>query len=505
LLPFLVASLAAGLTACSVAPRDELAVSRAAAGWQPLLGAAAVELPGPPAPGSAEAEADRAAVAAWATRLAAPAGAPDREAVRRWLDADPARLWAAEARRLVGTFDLVDPARAARVLAYAQAAAYDALVATWAQKQRYARIGPDGRATGLPSYPSEHAAVAVACAGVLAALLPDQAAGLAAKAQAVAEVPVAAGVAFPSDVAAGRAVGEAVAAAAIARLRAEVAAIPGGQAEAGAAGAASDREQDEAGAAATASPREQDEAGTAGAASDRDQAAAGAPVAAAPARPAGAWPGPPAPLPAWQDAWPISQEAGGWRGWTDGAAASPPPPPDAAQVATELAALVRANRGIGIRERAIALKWHEADMARHWSERAAELAGRWRLPAPDAARVLAFTAIAGADAAIASFRAQYRYARPRPIALAPALEPVIATPGHPAYPSDGAAMATAAAGYLATAFPAEAAGLAQEAQEASEAGRFAGWELSSDVAAGRAIGAAVAAAVAARAGADGTP
>jgi hypothetical protein len=66
-------------------------------------------------------------------------------------------------------------------------------------------------------------------------------------------------------------------------------------------------------------------------------------------------------------------------------------------------------------------------------------------------------------------------------------------------------MATAAAGYLAVAFPAESAGLEAEAQEASQAGRYAGWELPADVAAGRAIGAAVAAAVVAWAAADGQP
>lgn len=432
---FLVLVLA--LAACSVAPRDELAVARQAGGWKPVLGAIDATLPGPPAGGSAEAEAERVALATWETRLASPAGARDRAAVRRWTAEDPARLWAAEARRLVGTFDVADPARAARVLAYVQVAASDALIATWAAKARYARPAPGGRPTGLPSYPSEVAAVAVACGAVLGALLPDQAAGVAAMAAAVAEVPVAAGLAFPSDVAAGRVLGDRVAALALARLAVE------------------------------------------------DGAAR------------------PAPLPG--EAWPLSPEAGSWEGWTEGAAAMPPPPPDGATTMRELAEVLRANRAIGIRERALALKWHEGDMARHWSARAAELCGRWRLTAPEAGRVLAFTGMALGDAAIASFRAQYQYRRPRPIMLAPALEPVLATPAHPGYPADGAALAIAAAGYLQVAFPAEADALAAEGREASEAGVHAGWELSADAAAGRVLGAAVAAAVVARAAADGQP
>jgi hypothetical protein len=164
--------------------------------------------------------------------------------------------------------------------------------------------------------------------------LAERRARRAAKAAAVAEVPVAAGVAFPTDVAAGRAIGAAVASAAIARYQAEAFAAP------------------------ATGPT--------------------APSAAPPAvdGASGAWPGPPVPLPVWHDAWPLSPAAGGWTGWTAGAQASAPPPPADAQTARELGALVRDNRGIVIRERAIALKWHETDMARRWSERAAELAGR---------------------------------------------------------------------------------------------------------------------------------
>ena len=45
------------LAACSVAPRDELAIARDACAWRPLLGEPGADLAGPPAPGSAVDEA----------------------------------------------------------------------------------------------------------------------------------------------------------------------------------------------------------------------------------------------------------------------------------------------------------------------------------------------------------------------------------------------------------------------------------------------------------------
>lgn len=196
----------------------------------------------------------------------------------------------------------------------------------------------------------------------------------------------------------------------------------------------------------------------------------------------------------WHDAWPTRPEAGNWAPWI--ALEVPVAPPGDPR--EELKAAVAANQAMTIRSRALALKWGEVDMARLWRARAAELVTA-RGPGPmAAARIHAYTAIALADAARIATGAQYRFGRPRPTGLVP----VAPAPAHPAYPADGAALATAAAGYLATAFPLEAPALKAEAAEAGEAGVFAGWQVYSDVVAGTQVGEAVAARVIARAAAD---
>ncbi len=439
----LLAAAMVALAACDATPRDELAVTREAADWRPLVVTDVASLdPGPPpGVGSGPEQADLAGARAW--RRAKTPG--EAAAIARWAGVDPARAWAEEARVLAGSYDVNEPARAAQALAHVQAACYDALLACWAAKRRYGRPGPafhQPEATpvqGLPSYPSEDAAVAQAAASVLGRLFPQEARGLAAKAQAVAQVPVATGLAFPSDVAAGQSIGHQVARAVIARL------------------AADERVR--------------------------------APVAGG----------------GWRDPWPLAPEAGGWRPWTLAAVAEVAPLKPDPPTAAELAAARARNRGMTIRMRAIAVKWLEIDQARSWHARAAELVGRSRLTAPEAARVLAYTDAALADAAIAAWAFQFAVGRPRPVALLPGLEPVLATPAHPAWPADVPAMATAAARYLAQAFPAEAEQLAAEAAEAADAGLFAGWYLDSDRAAGVRLGEAVAARVLARARADGRP
>lgn len=432
------------LWGCDGTPRDELAISRAAADWRPMLLHEVGPLdPGaPPAIGSAVEAADLAGVKAWWR----PKTADEQAAIARWGEQDPASAWAEEARLLAGSHDVNEPARAARALAHVQAAIYDATVATWSFKRRYGRRGPQffrpgaTPVPGLPSYPSEDAAVAQAASEVLGNLFPQAARGLAAKARAVAQVPVAMGRAFPSDVAAGQFVGHHVARVAIARL-------------------AEDQ-------------RLEGRAPTAG---------------------------------GYRDPWALAPEAGGWQPWTFTmpamVASSPPGPP----LPAEVQAAVARNRAMTIKMRAIAVKWLELDQARVWHARAQTLVARARPSAPEAARVLAYTDLALADAAIGAWFAEYAVGRPRPPALAKGIEPVVPPPSHPAWPSDVAAMATAAATYLAEAFPAEAERLQADAAEAADAPVFAGWCLESDREAGVRMGEEVGRRVVMRARMDGRP
>ena len=106
-----------------------------------------------------------------------------------------------------------------RVLALMNGAIFDATVAAWGAKYAYDRPRPAETDTGLstaiptpnsPSYPDEHAVTAGAASTVLAALFPDDAEAFADQATEAADSRVMAGVAYPSDVAAGLDLGKAV-------------------------------------------------------------------------------------------------------------------------------------------------------------------------------------------------------------------------------------------------------------------------------------------------------
>ena len=144
------------------------------------------------------------------------AGAP----AYRWIDLISARLFA-------GTPTTGYPHR---VYTYVALAMYDATVATWESKYHYRRPRPsevdDDIRTALPvpdspSYPSEHAAAAQAAATVLAHFLPTEAATFQAMAEEAGWSRVLAGVQYPSDYAAGLALGQKVAEAVIEKADAD--------------------------------------------------------------------------------------------------------------------------------------------------------------------------------------------------------------------------------------------------------------------------------------------
>ncbi len=106
-----------------------------------------------------------------------------------------------------------------RLMALVNVAIYDATIATWDAKYAFNRSRPAVADTALstvlatphsPSYPDEHAATAGAAATVLAAIFPEQAERFQALATEAADSRVMAGVAYPSDVEAGLALGKQV-------------------------------------------------------------------------------------------------------------------------------------------------------------------------------------------------------------------------------------------------------------------------------------------------------
>lgn len=212
-----MAAVAADAPLRATGPEMPLSVSPAAGTWKPAIIADVEALipPPPPAFGSPEAKAELAEVLAWQKRRTND----DLKAIAYWNELPTPMRWSEEVRGEIITASLVPP-KGARALALVHAAMYDATIVAWRAKARYKRALPvqenpylKGVAgePGIPSYPSEHAAISMAAAATMAALFPDHRDQLLAKARLVGETRIAAGAAHRSDVDAGLAIGEAVA------------------------------------------------------------------------------------------------------------------------------------------------------------------------------------------------------------------------------------------------------------------------------------------------------
>ena len=116
------------------------------------------------------------------------------------------------------------PPEAARAFALASIAVHDAVVACWDAKYAYwamrpfqvdPELKPLFSAPNHPSYPAAHACISTAAGHTLAGLFPRDAEALRALAKQAGDARMWAGIHFRSDVEAGRAIGDAVAALAI--------------------------------------------------------------------------------------------------------------------------------------------------------------------------------------------------------------------------------------------------------------------------------------------------
>lgn len=411
--------------------------------WTTWVVARVSELRPAPPPSRAAAAAELAE----ARRLTAARDAATREAIAYWDTGPPAYRWnqlALAALLEDGVYTHV----AARHLALLHVALHDATVAAWDAKYAYRRPRPgviDRRlrsamaAPTTPSYPSGHAVVAGAAAEVLAHLHPERAPLHRERAEEAARSRVLAGVSYPSDVAAGLALGREVARRVIERRRSD---------------------------------------GNAVAWSGR-----------APAEPG-----------RWHGDKPILPEAARWTPWVlagPGELRPPPPPaPDSARMAREVQELRAVERTP--RRVAAALFWEYAAGGTRSYQFWNELLGRTLLEhrldhdAPRAARAYALLNVALYDAAVACWEAKYAYWAIRPVQLDPRLVPLFATPNHPSYPSGHSCFGGAAATVLAHLFPRDAAVFEALATQSSESRLWAGIHFRSDLDAGRALGRAVA-------------
>ncbi|MEB3198230.1 MAG: phosphatase PAP2 family protein [Candidatus Sericytochromatia bacterium] len=435
----------AGLSeALPTPPQMPLSVSPEAAGWKTaVIGDVKDFLPAaPPVWGTPAAKAEMAEIVDWQKRRSAD----DLKAISYWNDVPPPLRWSEEVRAEIITASMVPP-RGARALALVHAAMYDATVVTWKAKALHHRplpaqvnpfLKPVAGEPGIPSYPSEHAAISMAAAMTLAELFPDHKEALLKKARLVGETRVAAGAAFRSDIEAGFAIGEKVAKAVLAARGDDGANRPN------------------------------------------------PPVAKLP----GKW---------WVEA-PMESGAGQWRTWMlkNGQQfrmhydwQHDMKNPTFAKAYREVDAIHDTLTPHQI-ERAIfwnfdvpAILWN--DIARRavltkkkpikpdsmgiiWSDIARRAIANQVMDTPHAARMLNVLHMTLADAFIACWDTKYANRVPRPIMVAPAgksLRTVVPTPPHPSWPSGHATASMAASVVLRQYFPQEAKAFEAQAREAA--------------------------------------
>lgn len=392
----------------------------------------------PPPPGPAETAAELAAL-----RAAAAERRPDLAGrLRRWETGGPVYVWnqaavAALVNRRQGN------APASRALALLQTTLHDVSLVVAAAKAAHPRPSPAALDASLAApgvlmtanpYPSETAAMGAAATVLLSGILPAEAARFQDLAREGDRLRREGGLEFPSDAAAGRVIGEAVAALALTRARDDGFSRPW--------------------------------------------------TGVIPTEP-GRWTGT-------QPAVPGNAI---WRPWVlpSNDALRPPPPPafDGPQTVQALAEVRDYARTPQAVESAI--YWHAYGGLRNFELWNAELSRRALEQglAQDGSRLAAAyaaLAIAYHDSHVACWDAKYAYWYIRPSQLDPRITTVVPLPAHPSYPSAHSCLSSAAATVLAALFPSDAPLFQAMTRQSGESRIAAGLHYRFDVDVGEEIG-----------------
>ena len=368
--------------------------------------------------------------------------------VRQWGSRPAVLPWTELADAAWIEFKL-SPLRQGRANALVQTAMYDAVIAASDAQEAYTSPRPaelDSQITPLegivadrPSFPSTEAAVAGAAAAVLTALLSDAAPGRFTElAEQAATSRLQAGVSFRRDIEAGLALGNAIGKRAVAL-------------------------------AADDAP---------GSAWDGSGRLTGP----------GYW----EPTPPGFVEQPAEPLASTWHRWVlespDQFRPAPPPAYDSPAWRSQLAAVQEAVARRTFAQATQATYWQESAASALWTGFANDLITRYQLDLPHAARVLALTGVAMADAAVACWDAKYTYWVARPITADPELDVLFPTPAHPSYPSAHAPFSNAAAVVLVHLFPHDALDLLALGAEAAASRGWAGIHFPIDNDAGLLLG-----------------
>jgi hypothetical protein len=361
-------------------------------------------------------------------------------------------------------FPFANPPYSARAYSYVSVAQFEALKVAWHYKFLYNRPAPsqvDGGvqallpASGVPSYPSEDAVLSGVSTEVLRLLFPAAAEEITRKAGEQREAALLGGRASASDIAAGLALGRAVAAVLVAR--------------AGTDGMG----------AAVGTPAQWQ------AFADATEARGEVPWKSleSPSRP------------------PMLPNFGKVRAWmmtpTDVVNERPPAPPStsSAQMTQELAEVKRTTEELTRDQLAIAQKWNDGagtyTPPGHWNDIATEYVRDARFSEVRAARVFALLNMAMHDGAVGCWDAKYAYFNPRPSQLDPGIKTKIGLPNFPSYTSGHSTFSAAATVVLSYLFPSGSASFEATREEAGISRLYGAIHYRSDIDEGKAHGARI--------------
>ena len=363
------------------------------------------------------------------------------------------------------SFPFGNPPYASRAYSYVTVAQYEALKVAWHYKHLYNRPSPAAidssirslmPATGVPSYPSEDAVISGVTVELLKVLFPTALERITLAAAEQRQAALLSGRASASDIAAGLALGQAVAAVFVARAGTDGMRTAGGnpaiwQALADAATARGEI------------PWRSMET---------------------PARP------------------PMLPLFGSVRAWmmtpADILAERPGPPPSTSsvQMSQELAEVKSAVNGLTRKQLAIVYKWADGVSTPtppgHWNFIAYPYLATANFSEVRTARMFALLNMAMHDAAVATWDAKFAYFNPRPSQLDPSIRTVIGLPNFPSYISGHSTFSAAAADVLSYVFPGGAAFFREQRDEAGISRLYGAIHYRADIEVGKQVGSRVA-------------
>jgi len=361
-------------------------------------------------------------------------------------------------------FPFAHPPYTCRALAYWSGAQFDALIAAWHYKYQYNRpapyqtdasITPHLPANGLPSYPSEGAAIAAVSQVILSAMFPLDKDFIAEKAAEHKNSLIWAGMNVQSDLVAGDSLGRAVAAVFMARAKTD-------------------------GMSAAQAPK---------AVSDSLRDAAQARLGwhwenlETPARPVGI-----TPLYGRVKMWCVPN--------VELVRPVPPPAPGSPEFQKDADELVELSNNLTVEQRKIANFWADGlgtyTPPGHWNRFAADIMVKYRDNPLRAARTFAYMNMAIMDAGISCWDAKYYYHYPRPSQVIPGFKTILGIPNFPSYTSGHSTFSAAAASVVGHIYPAEKARADAWAAEAAISRVYAGIHYRFDAEVGNTQGRAVA-------------